>query len=247
MANNEHVDVLAIGAHPDDIELSCGGTVAKLVKEGRKVALADCTTGELGTRGTAEIRLKEAEEAAKILGVFKRVNLYMQDGAITPTPEYVQKMISLLRLFSPKAVLMHPGFERHPDHEGAHKIVREAMFKSGLAKIQTLIKGKQQEKYRSRKMYCYMQSYPFVTKPDFYVDISDTHEIKMEAIKAYKSQVHIPGATDTGEPQTRLSRPEFLDEIEARARYFGSLIGVKYAEAFSSVEPVAFNSISALL
>ncbi|MBM2813867.1 MAG: LmbE family protein [Ignavibacteria bacterium] len=245
--NFDKVDVLAIGAHPDDIELSCGGTIAKLTDEGKSVAIVDCTRGESGTRGTPEIRLDEAKKAAEILGVKYRVNLGMEDGNIEVNKKNILEIIKTIRIFRPSAVLFHPPYERHPDHEAVHKLVRTGMFKSGLRKIVTEYNGIQLEPHRIRKMFCYMQSYTFPNNPDFYVDVSSTHEKKMGAIKAYTSQVFVEGVSRTDEPVTRLSRPEFIDELEARALYFGSLIGVKYAEVFSSVEPIGLRSLSVLL
>ncbi|MGA2297964.1 MAG: bacillithiol biosynthesis deacetylase BshB1 [FCB group bacterium] len=241
-----NVDVLAIGAHPDDVELTAGGTVAKLTKEGKTVAMVDFTQGELGTRGNENIRRTEAAKAAEILGVKFRENLFMPDGYVKVTDDNILKVINILRKYRPKAVLINPPFERHPDHEASHNILRTAMFKSGLRKIQTEFEGQPQEPWRIRKMYAYMQSYQFTRHPDFYIDISETFETKMNAIKAYVSQVYVEGMSDPGGPVTRLSRPEFLRELEARAIYFGTQVGYRYAEAFYSVEPVGISSLSAL-
>ena len=240
--NNNSIDVLAFGAHPDDVELAAGGTIAKLVAEGRRVVIADMTQGEMGTRGSEETRMKEAFNAAKILGVEERINLVLPDGYISDKDENILKTIKIIRKYMPLAVIIPPAFDRHPDHEAANRIVRTAMFKSGLLKIET-----GQERHRIRKMYSYMMSYDFQSKPDFYVDVSDTFQIKMNAIKTYISQVHVPGESDPGGPVTRLSRPEFIEEIEARAIYFGTKIGVRYAEAFYSVEPLGLSSLSKLL
>jgi N-acetylglucosamine malate deacetylase 1 len=247
MIYNNETDAMFIGAHPDDVEICSGGAIAKLVKEGRYVTIADLTAGEMGTRGTPEERLEEAKKAAKILGVEERINLGMPDGNIELSQENILKIIRILRLYRPKIIVFHPPFERHPDHEDAHKLIRTAMFKSGLIKIETEYKGIKQDRFRIRKMFCYMQSYQFPEKPDFYVDISETIEQKMESIKAYRTQVFIPGESDPDSIPTRLYRPEFLDEIESRAKYFGSLTGVRYAEAFMSIEPVGLNSLSALI
>lgn len=243
----EQIDVLAFGAHPDDIELSCGGTIAKLTKEGKRVIATDMTGGELGTRGTLETRIAESKEAAKILNLSDRINLGLPDGNIEVTIENELNVIYLIRKYRPKAVIMHPGFEHHPDHEATHKLVRKAMFKSGLRKIQTYDNGEMQEPWRIRKLYCYLQSYQFPGKADFYINITDTFETKIKSIEAYKSQVFIPGKSDLSGPPTRLWRPEFLNEIEARAIYFGTLIGCRYAEAFQSIEPLGLKSISDLL
>lgn len=227
-----NVDVLAICAHPDDAELCCGGTLAKLTREGKKVVIADCTRGEMGTRGTPEIRAEEARRASEILGITERVNLNMRDGYISDIPENLIDMIELIRHYRPKVIITHPPFERHPDHEAVHKLVRNALFKSGLAKIHTERDGVAQATFRTRRIFCFMQSYQFHRKPDFYVDVSDVHDIKIEAIEAFSSQVFVPGFDGTNEMPTRLASPEFREELVARARYFGGVIGAKYAEAF---------------
>lgn len=244
--NKFQVDVLAIGAHPDDIELACGGTVAKFTEEGYSVAIVDCTNGELGSRGNAEIRAIEAKKGAEILGVKFRENLGLPDGKLTVNDESVEKMIVMIRKYRPKIVLVNPPYERHPDHEASHFILRKAMFKSGLVKVETEFDGVPQTPLRIRKMFCYMQSYEFPRKADFYVDITSTFEKKMNAIKAYTSQVFVPGLSDPSGPVTRLSRPEFLEELEARAIYFGTQIGVRFAEAFYSIEPLGFKNLSGL-
>jgi bacillithiol biosynthesis deacetylase BshB1 len=239
-------DCMVIGAHPDDAELCAAGTIAKLTSEGKKVVLVDCTRGEMGTRGTPELREKEAIDAAKILGVSDRINLDMQDGFIKINEETLYKMVSVIRRFRPKIILIHPWFERHPDHENTHRLFRDAMFKCGLRKFVTEYEGKIQDNYRTRRIYSYMQAYQFPKPPDFFVDISDVHDIKLEAIKAFSSQVFVDGKY-TQEPQTRLSSPEFMEELIARARYLGGLCGVKYAEAFLNVEPLLISSLSKLI
>lgn len=245
--NKYKVDVLAFGAHPDDVELSAGGAVAKLVKEGKKVAIVDFTRGESGSRGTPEQRLREADKAGKILGIICRENLCFPDTRLQVTEEAIQKTIEVIRKYRPDAVLMNPAFERHPDHEAAHMLVRNAMFKSGLIKYETDFEGKLLERHRIRKMFSYMQSYIFQEKPSFVVDISDTFDQKMKSIKAYSSQVFVPGESDPEGPVTRLSRPEFLEEIESRAIYWGTHIGVRYAEPFVALEPLGITNFSSLL
>lgn len=244
--NEFQVDVLAIAAHPDDVELACGGTIAKFTEEGFSVAIVDCTNGELGSRGTPEIRAIESKKGAEILGVKFRENLGLPDGKLTVDDESIEKMIVIIRKYRPKIVFVNPPYERHPDHEASHFILRKAMFKSGLIKVETMYEGKVQPPLRIRKMFCYMQSYEFPRKPDFYVDITSTFEKKMNAIKAYSSQVWVPGLSDPNGPVTRLSRPEFLEELEARAIYFGTQIGVRFAEAFYSIEPLGFKNVSGL-
>ncbi|MFA7626777.1 MAG: bacillithiol biosynthesis deacetylase BshB1 [Candidatus Kapaibacterium sp.] len=238
-------DCMVIGAHPDDAELFCGGTIAKLSKENKSVVLVDLTKGEMGTRGTPEIREKEAENAAKVLGIQERVNLNLRDGFIRKDEESLYKLVSAIRHYRPKIILTHPWFERHPDHENAHLLVRDAIFKSGLLKFVTVHDGIEQEIFRTRRVYCYMQTYQFPKQADFYVDISDVHDVKIKAIQAFTSQVFVEG-NDNNEQQTRISSPEYMEELVARARYFGGLTGVKYAEAFLSVEPLALSSLSKL-
>ncbi|MCX7909171.1 MAG: bacillithiol biosynthesis deacetylase BshB1 [Ignavibacteria bacterium] len=245
--NEFEVDLLAFGSHPDDVEIACGGSIIKFAQEGARVAIVDMSLGELGTRGTVQDRQREAEEARKILGAKFRENLELPDGFTFPTRETINKVIKVIRKYRPKIVLLSPPFERHPDHESLNQIVRKAMFLSGLRKIVTEENGIPQDPWRIRKMYCYMQSYPFQEKASFYVDITDVYQAKLEAIRCYISQVYVEGKSNPNEPTTRLSRPEFFDELEARARYFGTLVGFKYAEAFLSVEPIGIASLSKLL
>jgi N-acetylglucosamine malate deacetylase 1 len=197
----------------------------------------------MGTRGTPEQRLQESHKAAEILKVDYRVNLEMKDGSIEHNEANYLKAITAIRRFRPKMLLINPHFERHPDHEDAHRLMRTAMFKSGLNKVVTQFNGINQERWRIRKMFAFMMSYPFTKNPDFYVDISDTFTDKMDSIKAYVSQINIPGISRDDEPVTRLSRPEFLNEIESRLIYFGTQIGCRYAEAFYSVEPIGISNI----
>lgn len=242
LVSQEIIDVLVIAAHPDDAELSCGGTIAQLTAAGKKVVIADCTRGELGSRGTIELRALEAQKASAILGVTDRINLEMEDGNILRSQENTRKIITTIRRFRPTIILFNPPHERHPDHEHVHQLVRMAVFQSGLIKIQTPWNGQFLEPHRPEKMFCYMQTYEF--SPSFYVDISDVFAQKMDSIRAYSSQVFVEGEHDGSEPQTFISKPAFMEMIEARARYFGSLIGVDYAEAFLSLEPVGLPSLS---
>lgn len=232
------VDILAIGAHPDDIELSCGGTIAKLVKEGHKVALADATQGELGTRGTKEIRLREAASAAKILGVVTRKNLGIPDGNIELSRANLKKVITLIRELRPRILMIPHSIERHPDHVHTHNLCKEAWFYAGLRKIKTSLNGLAQEPHRPDNFFEFMQWYEYT--PSFIVDVSSTFEIKMKAIRAHASQFHNPKSK---EPETILSRPEFLDRIETEAKYYGKKIGVQYAEPFYSWTPLGVNTI----
>jgi N-acetylglucosamine malate deacetylase 1 len=220
-------DVLAIGAHPDDLELSCGGTIAKLVQQGHSVALADLTQGELGTRGTKEIRAREALEAARILGVATRRNLQIPDGGIAIKRENILKVITLIRELQPSILIIPHGVERHPDHVHTHQLCREAWFYSGLEKLPTKLRGTRQHPHRPHHFFEFMQWHEF--KPAFIVDISETYETKMESIRAHASQFFNPKSK---ERETKLSSPEFLHTIETRCKYYGQKIGVKYGEPF---------------
>jgi len=232
------LDVLAIGAHPDDIELACGGTVAKFVAEGHSVALADATEGELGTRGTAAKRTAEAQKAAAILGAKVRKNLGLPDGSVEVTQESLLKVITLIRELRPRILLIPHSVDRHPDHVHTHQLCREAWFYSGLHKITTRLDGTEQKAHRPENFFEFMQWFEF--DHTFVVDISSTFEKKMESVKAHESQFHSPGST---EPQTRLSEPDFFQRIEARARYYGQTIGVTYGEPFFSFAPVGIRSM----
>ncbi|TAK53208.1 MAG: bacillithiol biosynthesis deacetylase BshB1, partial [Bacteroidetes bacterium] len=206
-----NLDILAIGAHPDDVELSCGGTVAKCVQQGYKVGILDLTEGETGTRGTARIRAKEAEDAAKILGVSLRENLGLPDGSFEVNEKNRLKVIQIYRKYRPKILLLPHWHERHPDHVHAHYLCREAWFYSGLAKIETKLNGKKQEPWRPHQYFHFMQKYEF--EPSFIIDISDVYETRVAAIKAHKSQFYNP---DSKEPETFLSQKSFLDFMETR-------------------------------
>jgi bacillithiol biosynthesis deacetylase BshB1 len=241
-----NLDVLAIGAHPDDVELSVGGILAQLVGEGFRVGILDCTRGEQGTRGTGELRMQEAHRAQEILGVHQRMTLSLPDSMIAPTEDAVLQIIQSFRAYRPRIVLFPPAFERHPDHEAVHRIVRTAYFKSGMARVRTFAPdGTEQQPFRPERMLCYIQAYHH--EPDVLVDISATFEKKMAAICAYASQVYVPDRYQSDEPETVLSRPEFLESIEARARYWGSLIGVRYAEGLVTLEPLGIASLGRLL
>ncbi|MBM4160015.1 MAG: bacillithiol biosynthesis deacetylase BshB1 [Ignavibacteria bacterium] len=236
------IDVLAFGSHPDDLELSCGGTIAKLAKQGYKVALADVTQGELGTRGTKELRAEEAGKAAKILGVTIRRSLMIPDGNIEITPENAKKMIRLIRELRPKILLIPHAVERHPDHVHTHQLCREAWFYAGLEKIRTKHKGVDQQPHRPHHFFEFMQWHEF--SPSFIVDISDTFDIKMKAIRSYASQFYNP---NSAERETKLSSPEFLERVETQCRYYGMRIGVKYGESFFTHQTIGIGDIFQLI
>ncbi len=241
----QKVDVLAIGAHPDDVEFTCGGTLLRLRAEGRTVAIVDCTRGEMGSRGTAEIRAVEAQKAAAMLGVVARLNLEMPDGMLEASNENVAKLVAVIRHFQPEIVLFPPPFERHPDHEAVHQMVRKALFIAGLAKFETVWEGEQQNRWTVPRAFSYMQAYEI--HPSFFVDISPVFEQKMALVRAYRSQVYIPGEEERYGPQTFISSADFLEMLVSRARYFGTLIGVQYAEAFRALTPVGLPSLSVFL
>jgi bacillithiol biosynthesis deacetylase BshB1 len=236
------VDVLAFGSHPDDLELTCGGTIAKLVKQGYKVALVDITQGELGTRGTKEIRAREAEEAARTLGVATRRNLLIPDGNIEVSDHNRNKVITLIRELQPRILIIPHSVERHPDHVHTHELCKEAWFYAGLEKIKTKHKGVDQHPYRPHHFFEFMQWYEF--PPSFVVDISDTFDIKMKAVRSYASQFYNPKSR---ERETKLSSPEFLERIETQSRYYGMRIGVKYGEPFFTRQTLGVNSLLDLI
>jgi bacillithiol biosynthesis deacetylase BshB1 len=245
MKNIEKADVLVFAAHPDDAELGCGGSLIKLSKEGKRTVIVDATQSELSTRGTIELRQKEAKYAGEILKLYARENLNIHDGTISSAQENILKVVEQIRKWRPEIIIMPPQFERHPDHEEMHRLVRKAAFFSGLQKIETSYGGQKQEPHRAKKMFCFMQTYDF--QPSFYIDISETLEEKVRAMKAFASQFHNPEEYHSDEPETFISRPGFLEMLESRARYFGEKIGVKYAEAFYSVEPIGIDSLSTFL
>lgn len=236
MNGNLKLDVLAIGAHPDDVELACGGTIIKMVDQGRTVGLLDLTEGELGTRGSREIRAREAAAAAGLLGVALRENLHLPDGNIALSHENVLRLVTVIRRYRPDLLLFPHGFERHPDHEHAHRLCREAWFYAGLEKIVTKDQGSQQEPHRPLKYFLFMQSYEFT--PSFIVDISAEFTRRMEAVRAFKSQFHDPASR---ERETLLSHPGFLEMLETRFAYFGDRIGVRYGEPLYSVDAIGIS------
>lgn len=235
------VDILAIGAHPDDVELSCAGTLAKEISRGKKVAILDLTQGELGTRGTSEIRAAEAKQAAAILGVSARYNLNFADGFFRNDKEHQLKLIAYIRLLKPEIILCNAVEDRHPDHGRAAKLVTESCFLSGLQKVQTVHEEQHQDAWRPKQLYHYIQWND--AKPDFVVDISDQIKTKIQVVKAYESQFYKSGTT----PNTPISTENFLNSITYRAADLGRLIGVDYAEGFTTSRLLAVNYISDLI
>jgi N-acetylglucosamine malate deacetylase 1 len=236
-----NLDVIVFAAHPDDAELAMGGTIANLTKNNLKVGIIDLTRGEFGTRGTPEIRQKEAFQAAIHLKIAIRENLLIPDGNIQNNKENLSKVIMSIRRYKPKIIFAPFSEDRHPDHADTSILIKRAMFQVGLQKIKTFDKEVIQNSFRPSHLYYYMQTYTF--EPSFIVDISDTFEIKMKSVGAYSSQFHDPRNT---EPETFISRPEFLKFIESRASYFGFQIGKSYGEAFYSDEKIELD-LTALL
>jgi len=221
------LDILGIVANPDDVELSFGGTLIKHQKKGYKTGVIDLTRGELGTRGTPEIRAKEAQKASEIMNLSVRYNLEMEDGFFEPDRLNQLKVIREIRKYKPEIIITNSIYDRHPDHGRGSQLVEQAFFKSGLKAIETEYNGKTQEPFRPKKLYFCIQS--TAHNPDFLVDISDVIEERRNAIKAFKSQFFDP---DSKEPETYISSEKFMDMLEARAVEWGMRIGVKYAEGF---------------
>jgi bacillithiol biosynthesis deacetylase BshB1 len=236
------LDILAFGAHPDDVELGCGGTIAKEVAFGKKIGIVDLTRGELGTRGTAEIRDKESEAAAKILGVQFRENLNMRDGFFINDEAHQLKVIQMIRKYQPEIVLCNAVDDRHIDHGKGSKLVSDACFLSGLRKIETNFQGENQMAWRPKVVYHYMQWKN--SQPDFVVDITGYNEIRVKAILAYSSQFYNP---DSKEPETPIASKNFLESLNYRAQDLGRLIGKDFAEGFTVERYLAVNSLGDLL
>ncbi len=240
------LDILAIGVHPDDVELGCSGTLINEIKSGKKVGILDLTQGELGTRGTIETRYEEAANAAMIIGVQVRENLKMRDGFFRNDEEHQLKLIAAIRKYQPQIVIANVLDDRHPDHGRAGKMIADCCFLAGLIKIETKDEaGEAQKRWRPSYVLHYMQDW--YHEPHILVDISDVFEQRMEAIKAYSTQFHTAITKDSGEPQTYISTPDFLDSVIARARMLGKRIGVKYAEGFMSEKKIGIRNLDALI
>jgi N-acetylglucosamine malate deacetylase 1 len=221
------LDILVLAAHPDDAELGCGGTIASHVAMGQKVGIIDLTRGELGTRGSAEIRDNEAADAAKILGLTVRENLQFKDGFFKNDEEHQLEVIKMIRKYQPYIVITNAPDDRHTDHGRAAELCYTASFLAGLSKIETVSDGENQTAWRPSQVYHFIQSRLII--PDIIVDVSDHWETKMAAIYAYKSQFHNP---ESLEPATFISSPSFIKMVEGRGNEFGYSIGVKYGEGF---------------
>jgi bacillithiol biosynthesis deacetylase BshB1 len=223
----EKVDILAIGAHPDDVELSAAGTIAKHIALGKKVAIVDMTQGELGSRGSVSTRYEEADLAQKILGVVYRENTQLKDGFFEENEESLLKLITQIRHFQPEIVLANAPSDRHPDHGRAASFIVRACFLAGLLKIETQRNAQTQKPWRPKAIYHYIQDN--YLEPDFVVDVSPYKDLKFEAILAYKTQFFNPSIEG---PKTPISGKEFLNYLEARMIQFGRCINVNYAEGF---------------
>jgi len=236
------LDILAFGAHPDDVELGCGGTLAKEIALGRKAGIVDLTRGELGTRGSAEIRDMESTAAAQILGVSVRENLNMRDGFFVNDEEHQLAVIRMLRKYRPDVVLCNAIDDRHIDHGRASKLVSDACFLSGLMKIETDYHGEKQQQWRPKVVYHYIQWKNI--KPDFVVDVTGYNHKKVEAILAYSSQFYDP---NSNEPETPIATKNFLESLNYRSQDLGRLIGTDFGEGFTAERHLAVNSLADLL
>lgn len=236
------LDILVLASHPDDLEISCSGTVLSHIAQGKKVGAVDFTQGELGTRGNADLRMTEANEAARILGLTVRENLNFRDGFFKNDEEHQLEVIRVIRKFRPEIVLANAINDRHIDHGKGAELARDACFLSGLSKISTKDEGMDQEAWRPKMVYHYIQNNFIV--PDVVVDISAHWDKKIESIKAFRSQFFDP---DSKEPETFISRPGFLDFLKSRARELGHSVGVQYGEGFTVNRYVGVKNLFDLL
>ena len=239
------LDVLAFGVHPDDVELSCAGTLINEIRNGRKAGVIDLTAGELGTRGTAETRSQEAQKAAKVMGLSVRKNLGMRDGFFCNDEAHQLQVIQAIRTYQPEIILANVLEDRHPDHGRAGKLIRDAAFLAGLKKIETVDEsGAAQERWRPKMVLHYIQDR--LHEPDLVIDISDVFEQRLEAVKVYVTQFHVAPDSAQG-TQTYISTPDFMEALIARWRLMGKRIGVKYAEGFVSEKSIGVRSLHDLV
>jgi N-acetylglucosamine malate deacetylase 1 len=231
-----NLDVLVFAAHPDDAELAMGGTIAKFTNNGIKVGIIDLTRGEMGSRGSADIRQKEAFKAAIILKTSIRENLLIPDGNIELSDKNIRKIVILIRKYRPKIIFAPYFNDRHPDHISASKLTKNAMFVSGLSKVKTSDREVPQSAFRPSKLFYYMQTYTF--EPSFIVDISEFYDDKISAVHAYGTQFYNPKLK---EPETFISSPEFIEYVKARTTFYGFQIGKKYGEPFYSEEKIELD------
>ena len=236
------LDILFFGAHPDDVELGCGATIAKEVSLGKKVGIVDLTRGELGTRGTAEIRDEESKNAGEVLGVSVRENLAFRDGFFTNDEKHQLEVIKMIRKYRPEIIICNAVDDRHIDHGKGSKLVSDACFLSGLIKIETRLDGENQDAWRPKVVYHYIQWKDL--KPDFVVDVTGFMDKKVESLMAYKSQFFDP---NSDEPTTPIATKNFQDSILYRAQDLGRLINSEYAEGFTVERYLAVNSLGDLV
>ena len=237
------LDILVLPVHPDDAELGCAGTILKHIELGYKVGVADLTKGELGTRGSVEIRKAEAARASEILGLAVRENIGIPDGFFTNTPEYQLKVIESIRKYQPDIIITNAYYDRHPDHGRANELVETAAFLSGLRRIETSFEGTLQEPWRPKQVLHFIQDR--YIKPDIIVDVTNFWDKKIESILAYGSQFYNPEWNED-EPQTYISSPDFIKVTESRAMEFGKSIGAKYGEGFTSRKILGVDDLFAL-
>jgi bacillithiol biosynthesis deacetylase BshB1 len=239
----DKVDILAIGVHPDDVELGCGGTILKHIDLGFSVGVIDLTQGELGTRGSAKLRLEEAALSAKFMKLKFRDNLGFEDGFVSPDDKaYQMEIVKRIRKHQPNIVLCNAIDDRHPDHPRASSLVSTACFLAGLIKIETESDGSPQKSWRPKQVLHYIQWKPI--DPDFVIDVSGYMDQKLEAVMAYSSQFFDPNSK---EAQTPISSKQFIDSVTYRAEDLGRLIGVDHAEGFTSDKPIGINRLDVLL
>jgi len=237
------LDLVVMAAHPDDAEMSCGGTIASAIAQGKKVGIIDFTRGELGTRGTPEIRATESAAATKILHLSARENLGFRDGFFKNDEEHQLKLIAALRRYQPDVVLANAIEDRHPDHGKGAALAVDACFYSGLRMIQTFdFDGTPQKAWRPKALYHYIQD-KFI-KPDLVVDIANFWDVKEASIRAYKSQFHDPNST---EPESYLTSPEFLEFLKARSQEMGHMIGAKYGEGYTKTKTIGIKDLFSLI
>ncbi len=235
------LDILAIGAHPDDVELSCAGTLLKEASKGKKIGILDLTAGELGTRGSAKIRAEESAASSKILKLDARENLAFADGFFTIDHDHILPIVRILRKYRPEIVFVNAPEDRHPDHGRGSKLALEACFYSGLLKIETFDNDKLQQAWRPKQVYHYIQD-RFI-KPDFVVDVSDFADKKIEAIKAFKSQFYDP---NSNEPDSPIAVENFFEYLRGRMAEMGRYILCDYAEGFVNSRPIGLESFDAI-
>lgn len=236
------VDILAFAAHPDDVEISCSATIAKQISLGNKVAIVDLTRGELGTRGTALTRAEESKAATEIMGVHARENLGFRDGFFTHDEAHLLRIVEMIRKYQPEILLCNSPSDRHPDHGRSSKLVADACFYAGLPKIETVLEGQSQVAWRPKTFYHYIQDY-FLT-PDFVVDVTGFEQVKIQAVKAFKTQFYDPNSK---EPETPIARKDFFDFLLGRMKEMGRPIGAEFAEGFISPRYIGVDRLERLI